>query len=68
MIASLRFRLPEEESEFNTAINGGKYLAVLNELDIWLRSQYKYAGSELHGEVRNKLYEILEEYDINILE
>jgi hypothetical protein len=68
MIGSLRFKLPEEEIEFTTALNGGKYLAVLSELDNWLRSQYKYAGSELHGEVRSKLYEILEEYDVNIHE
>ncbi len=40
--ATLTFRLPEEEDEHQLAIDGGKWAAVLWELDMWLRNGAKY--------------------------
>ena len=42
MRASLNFRLPEDSSEFNAAICGGRALAVLWQIDQHLRSKLKY--------------------------
>lgn len=42
MKATLRFTLPEEQAEFNDAVNGGKWKLVLQELDDDLRTSIKY--------------------------
>jgi hypothetical protein len=69
---TLIFKVPEEQSEFNVACNGGKYLTVLTELDNWLRDIMKY-GEEgdqvLTAElVRERLYELLREQSIDLYE
>ena len=61
--ATIEFDLPEESNEFQTAINGAKYIACLQELDNFLRGKIKYneLSEEAYNsfeECRNKLHEL----------
>lgn len=63
MLATIKFKLPEEQEDFELALNGSKYKRALDELDEYLRSQVKYAelteeSHNLHVEIRAKLWEI----------
>lgn len=51
MKAVLEFDLPEDNWEFQAAINGSKYKSAIWEYDQWLRSEMKY------GELDKKIYE-----------
>lgn len=42
MKALLKFSLPEEQDEFETANNGWKYRSILCDIDNFLRSKLKY--------------------------
>jgi hypothetical protein len=55
MKAKLTFNLPEEQEEFNDAINGNAFKAVIWELDQFLRSQIK------HGELKADEYDKVQE-------
>ena len=54
MEAILKFNLPEEQDEFNTAVNGFKYKMIIHELKQYLRSEIKY-NNELSQEVYDTL-------------
>lgn len=67
----LKFNLPEEQSEFNLAIKGVDYSSVLHEFDQYLRNKLKYEDlpddkHDTYQEIRDKLYEIVNEYKIEI--
>lgn len=71
MKAKLTFNLPDEESEFQDAINGNAYKAVIWELDQFLRSQLKH--QEMPDEVsvkvlqiRDELHSILQDHSITM--
>ena len=59
MKAQLTFKIPEDQEEFNDAINGNAYKAVIWELDQYLRSQLKH--HDLSTEVGEKVLEIRDE-------
>lgn len=59
MKAKITFNLPDEESEFQDAINGNAYKAVIWELDQYLRSQLKH--NDLSEDVGEKVLEIRDE-------
>lgn len=59
MKAKLNFNLPDEEIEFQDAINGNAYRAVIWEIDQFLRSQLKHA--ELPEDVHDKVLQIRDE-------
>lgn len=64
MKATLTFDLPEETDEHETALNGWKYLACLQDIQEHVRKlvKYKEMSSPAHNEVlgiRDKLTEIL---------
>jgi len=40
--AILRFKLPEEQSEFDLAYNGARLSVVIEDLDNYLRNRLKY--------------------------
>ena len=70
--AILEFNLPEENEEFLTAQNGGKYHSVIWNLDQYLRSIHKYSSDsydekalEEVQKIRDKLHELLNEYDLS---
>lgn len=71
MKATLEFNLPEEESEFNTALCGHKYKQALSDVASHLRHLYKYTNLpeeqyKLVMEIRGKFYEILQEYELDL--
>jgi hypothetical protein len=57
------FNLPDENDEYQSAINGNKYHSVIHELFNYLRSESKYSDrTELTiEEVREKLVELLKD-------
>jgi hypothetical protein len=65
MKAILEFNLPDEQSDFDNAVDGYKWSLVAWELDQHLRSQLKYNDElteEQHDtcqEIRDKLWDIL---------
>ena len=58
-IATLKFNLPEEKSEYDLAIKGGDYYSALWEIDQRCRSITKYGEKidvyELCDEIRNMI-------------
>jgi hypothetical protein len=46
MKAILEFNLPEDQSDFDLAVNGAKAQVALWEMDQWLRAQYKYMSDD----------------------
>ena len=57
MKAILEFNLPEEQSEFDLAVNGSKAQVALWEMDQWLRAQYKYMTDEEYSEDKYETFE-----------
>lgn len=54
MKAILEFDLPEDNWEFQSAINGSKYKSAIWDYDQWLRSEMKY------GDLDEKIYKAYE--------
>lgn len=67
-IAILKFKLPEEESEFNDAKHGTKIVCALQEFDTWLRNQSKYENKRSVSieSARKKLNELFLDSGIDI--
>lgn len=73
MKATLEFNLPEDQQDFQMAVNATKFWSVLYELDQELRSKTKYAPDDLpqdkydaYQEVRDRMYELMNEYNISL--
>ena len=71
MKATLEFNLPEDQAEFDFAIQGSKMYSALWDISQELRTLWKY--EELSEEewnmverIRDKFYEILQEHNINL--
>ena len=62
MKAILEFNLPDDQIEFDDAVNGNKWKVFAWEFDQWLRSQTKYAPDSQSGEYTNALYEAREKF------
>lgn len=62
MKAILEFNLPDDQIEFDDAVNGGKWKVFAWEFDQWLRSQTKYAPDSQSGEYTNALYVAREKF------
>ena len=71
MKATLEFNLPDEQLEFDNAVNGWRWSSIVWELDQHLRSQIKYNDKlteeqyKVLQEVRDKLHEIKYEHNLN---
>jgi len=66
MKAILEFNLPEDQDQFETAINGRKMYSILWELDQWLRGNVKYPPDHMsddeiraYEKCRKTLYELM---------
>lgn len=71
MKARLTFNLPDDQHEFDLAIQGGKMYSALWDISQELRTLWKY--EELSEEewkmvekIRDKFYEILGDHQINL--
>lgn len=65
-IGILKFKLPEEENEFNDARNGTKFCVVLQELTSYLRKLSKYENKKSINieALQDKIHELLDGIDI----
>jgi hypothetical protein len=68
MKVNVIFKLPEEQDEYQTAMDGGKYKAALQELDNFLRGKIKYTDEETIKleDIRAKLHELVNEAGASI--
>jgi hypothetical protein len=57
MKAILEFNLPEDQSDFDLAVNGAKAQSTLWEFDQWLRAQYKYMSDEEYSADKYETFE-----------
>jgi hypothetical protein len=71
MKAILEFNLPEEQPEFDLAVNGNKWSFVAWKIDQELRSKIKYSESiteeqrDIYQEVRNSINEYMLEQGLD---
>lgn len=73
MKAILEFNLPEEQTEFENAVDAQKMLSVIWNMNQWLRKQIKYAPDDMSKEelyaynlCRDELHSLLNENNINL--
>jgi len=57
MEAILKFNLPEDNTEFEMAVNASKMYSVLWDMDQWLRAQYKYMPDTEYSTDKYETYE-----------
>lgn len=73
MKAILEFDLPDNQHDFNCAVDGVKWMSAICELNEYLRSQTKYAPDTMSDDtfntfvlVSDKLHEILNEEGLKL--
>ena len=73
MEAILKYNLPDEQSEFDEAVNGGTFRYILWELNQHLRSIVKYQSENFSEdyvtaceETREKIFELCRENSVNL--
>lgn len=73
MKAILEFNLPDDQVDFEEAVNGAKWKLFAWEFDQWLRSQTKYAPDSQDEnytkalyDAREKLHEMLNESTLKL--
>jgi hypothetical protein len=70
MEATLKFNLPEETEEFNTAVNASNYKNALWELNQYLRNESKWSSDENKSEIaqiiRDELYRLMSENNVTL--
>jgi len=73
MKAILKFKLPEEQEEFNNAIQGSNWAAICWGMDQWLRNKTKHAPDSMSKEAykaymdcRNELHEFFNGRGLNL--
>ena len=57
MKAILEFNLPEDQIDFDLAVNAAKAQATLWEMDQWLRAQYKYMPDDEYSKDKYETFE-----------
>jgi len=68
MKITLEFDGSEEQEEYQNALNGWKYRAIINDIRQMIRSKEKYLDEETISleELRQFLVDKLNEYEVNI--
>jgi hypothetical protein len=73
MEAILKFNLPDDQDDFDTAVNGAKWWLAMYELNQYLRSKIKYSEEGMSDdtykaleETRDQLYKILQENSLKL--
>jgi hypothetical protein len=73
MLAKLEYNIPEEQEEFDIALNGWKYKLILFEFDSSLRNKLKYSSNLSNGEysiyenLRQELRTLLNEHQVDLI-
>jgi hypothetical protein len=70
MKATLEFNLPDEQSEFESAVNGHLYKHVVWDIDNYLRSKLKYSDLTdteytIYDDIRTVLWEFINAEKLN---
>ena len=70
---TVEYNLPEEQDEFDTANNAGKYYSVLWDLDQYLRNFVKYPSdredpilTDTMAKVRDELWKLMKEHNLDL--
>ena len=73
MKVTLEFELPDEQSDFDSAMNGYKWELAVWDMNQYLRSVTKYASDDTSADVikaldkvRDELFNILDNYNLEI--
>jgi hypothetical protein len=73
MKATLKYSIPEEETEFMIAVNSIHYYSVITDMDNYLRNIIKYNEEgwdekdlNLAQLIRNKLHMFLSDHEVTI--
>ena len=73
MEAILKYNLPDDQEDFNIALDGGKWALSMWEMNNWLRSQIKHPPEGMSDDTykafedaRDQLYEILNENQLKL--
>lgn len=71
MKATLEYILPEDQDDLNMAISAPRMHAAISSFLEYLRQKIKYEDlseekEEIYEEVRTKLYEYLENYEVTV--
>ncbi len=68
MTATLTFQLPEEQDEHQTAVDGAKWRATVQEMDEWFRSKLKHGEGDIsdYEVARSVLHAILADNGLSI--
>jgi len=71
--AILKFNLPEDQYDFEQAVNAGKYRTILWDLDQFLRDKTKYASDDTTEEqltayydLRDELHKLMDEHNVTL--
>ncbi len=67
----LKFNLPDDNTEFNLAVNAFKYWNVIYEFDQQLRNKLKYDNIsdeeyEIYDKMRESLHDLINENNISL--
>jgi len=73
MKATLEFNLPDDQEDFNIALDGSKWALSMWRINAFLRSEIKYPAEGMSDDtfntyviVRDKLYEILDDEQLKL--
>ena len=73
MKATLEFNLPDDQHEFDLAVNGLNWKLFAIHMEEYLRAEYKYndgayteEGYKVLVQIRDRFYEILREDNLNL--
>ena len=59
---TVTYDLPDERPEFEEACDAGNFRSIIRDLDNWLRSEIKHQDKDEFQPVRDKLYQLIDEY------
>lgn len=70
MTATLTFNLPDEQEEFQDAVNGNAFKAVIWQIDQYMRSEVKHGNyseevTDIITEIREELRSIMNEHNVS---
>ena len=74
MKAILKFSLPEDQPEFNTALQGSDWKHVCWQMDQYLRKRVKYDESlseeqlEVYEDMRGEFWRMMKENNVDLYE
>ena len=65
-ILKFKFKLPEEQVEFETACHALDWKYVVTELAEWLESQIDHGNKNEYEPVREELYGLIKDIDLSL--